>query len=188
VVLWQSAEKQRRNAPGQPGLEGKLRAGPPYYTDQTSDQTGWHGKKKHLQSWCKLCGFKTVYLCNQCRLKPDLVILVQPRFWSDMLRDTHASGPLDFIFVFFTFGSIAMFSLFISIALKPSWQSSFLVHNLCLLKSTNSKKRSGQIDTKSKKWAFLNFCLYRGKILDRQMDFTGDYFIMKEKKYKYKPE
>jgi hypothetical protein len=50
---------------------GDSRAGPPYYADQTSDQTGWHGKKKHLQSRCRLCGLKTVYVCNYCRLKPD---------------------------------------------------------------------------------------------------------------------
>jgi hypothetical protein len=44
VVLWRLAEKQRRNALGQPGLEGTSGCGL-HYSDQTSDRTGQHEKR-----------------------------------------------------------------------------------------------------------------------------------------------
>jgi hypothetical protein len=69
VVLWRLAEKQRRNAPGQPGLEGTLGLHITL-TKQVIKQVGTE-KKKHLQSQCRLCGLKTVYVCNYCSLKPD---------------------------------------------------------------------------------------------------------------------
>jgi hypothetical protein len=71
VVLQQLAEKQRRNALGWPGLEGTSGQGLHIMpTKQVIEQAGTE-KKKHLQSRCRLCGLKTVYVCDCCRLKPD---------------------------------------------------------------------------------------------------------------------
>jgi uncharacterized membrane protein len=131
VVSQRWAEKQRRNAPGQPGLEGTLGQGLHITpTEQVIKQVG--GKKKHLQSWCRPCMFVGTVIWSLI-----LVILVQ-RFAAQLLvgcATQHTCIRSIFIIVFFTFVSIALFSFFLSIALK----SSALVQNLCLWKAKIQK-------------------------------------------------
>jgi hypothetical protein len=71
VVLQHLAEKQRRNALGRPGLEGTSGLGLHITLTKPVIEQASTEKKKHLQSQCKLCGLKTVYVCNYCRLHPN---------------------------------------------------------------------------------------------------------------------
>jgi hypothetical protein len=108
-------------------------------------------KRKYRQSRCKLCGLKTIYVCNFCVLKPEhgdkgAAFCNSPTGrtrYATHMRQEH-KPPFDFIFiiVFFTFVSLAMFVLLLSIVLKSSPSKSIHLSKCLPLKRQKFKKTS----------------------------------------------
>jgi Transposase IS4 len=71
VVSRRSAEKHRSNASRRTGMEGTSGRGLHITPTKRIYQEVGSDKRKYRQSRCKLCGKKTIYMCNFCVLKPE---------------------------------------------------------------------------------------------------------------------
>jgi hypothetical protein len=71
VVSRQSAEKQRRTASRHTGMEGTSGQGLHITPTKCVNQEVGLEQRKYKQSQCKLCGLKTIYVCNFCVMKPE---------------------------------------------------------------------------------------------------------------------